>query len=188
MSDDMEYCIRPRTAQEVAERSLALLAVTSRAFEDVPTRTLNWAKVNEIDKFFSDKEREFFFLPNRPDQRDINTFSWKIEALVSLLWALRAIEQFPPLNVQVDLNSVGALVLAYEAPSKFVNEAKLRPMPELEELENALYNQHWRVRDAQLFGRPMPVELNPIVVYERRYGMSWLVGWGEDWDDVPTDT
>ncbi len=57
-------------------------------------------------------------------------------------------------------------------------------------MEQHLYHQHWRVRDAQLFGKPMPPELDPGIVYERRYGLSWLVGWGEgdDWDEVPTDT
>jgi hypothetical protein len=34
----------------------------------------------------------------------------------------------------------------------------------------------------------MPKEINPGVVYERRYGLSWVIGWGEDWDEVPTDT
>jgi hypothetical protein len=55
-----------------------------------------------------------------------------------------------------------------------------------------------RVRDAQFVGigkylQPQPGdppidELNPGIVYERRYGLSWLVGWGDDWDNVPTDT
>jgi hypothetical protein len=31
-------------------------------------------------------------------------------------------------------------------------------------------------------------ELNSGIVYERRYGMSWVLGYGESWDDVPTDT
>jgi hypothetical protein len=65
-------------------------------------------------------------------------------------------------------------------------------------MESNLYHQHWRVRDAELVGigkflEPQPgdppiEELNPGIVHERRYGLSWLVGWGEDWDNVPTDT
>jgi len=65
-------------------------------------------------------------------------------------------------------------------------------------MESGLYHQHWRVRDAELVGigqflepRPddPPIEdLDPSIVYERRYALSWLVGWGEDWDNVPTDT
>ena len=30
--------------------------------------------------------------------------------------------------------------------------------------------------------------LNSGLVYERRYAMSWIVGHGDSWDDVPTDT
>jgi hypothetical protein len=109
-------------------------------------------------------------------------------SLASLIWALNGISDFPPLNEQV---AVGELVLvqaALDDPDSFISNSRLRPVAEIEEMENDLYHQHWRVRDAQLFNKPMPVELNPSVVYERRYAMSWLVGWGDDWDDVPTDT
>jgi len=55
-------------------------------------------------------------------------------------------------------------------------------------MEYDLFDSHWKVRDAQLHNKEMPKELNGSVVYERRYGMSWIIGHGENWDDVPTDT
>lgn len=73
-------------------------------------------------------------------------------------------------------------------PKAFIAQAQLRPAADIEAAEGELYQQHWRVRDAQLFNKPMPDELHPGVVYERRYALSWLVGYGDDWDEVPTDT
>ena len=77
---------------------------------------------------------------------------------------------------------------AVREPSGFLADATLRPSEVLEDGEATLYHQHWRVRDAQIFGKKMPSELDPGIVCERRYALSWLVGWGSDWDDVPTDT
>lgn len=89
-------------------------------------------------------------------------------------------------NQEFDVYSVNGLSDIINNPDEFKNRIQLRPDSELNDMENELYDQHWRVRDAQLFGKEMPSELNPSI--ERRYGLSWLVGWGDDWDDVPTDT
>ena len=63
-------------------------------------------------------------------------------------------------------------------------------------MEEFLYHQHWRVRDRD-FGfnndEPDPTDppieaLDTGIVTERRYGMSWVAGDGDTWDEVPTDT
>ena len=71
---------------------------------------------------------------------------------------------------------------------QFVANAELRPRDEICDAKAFLYHQHWRVRDAQLFLRPMPDELHPGIVYERRYAASGIVGWGrqDGWDVVTT--
>jgi len=73
-------------------------------------------------------------------------------------------------------------------PAKFLAAAQLRLPDELDALESDLYHQHWRVRDAHLRGVSTPSDLDASIVYERRRAMSWVVGWGADWDEVPTDT
>ena len=115
-------------------------------------------------------------------------FSWRAEALTSLLWSTRLIEDMPALNEQFDVYSVEGLSTIIHDPIAFKQQLKLRPEDEIREMEEDLQHQHWRVRDAELFDKEMPEELNSGIVYERRYGLSWLVGWGEGWDDVPTDT
>jgi hypothetical protein len=92
-------------------------------------------------------------------------------------------------------------LLPLKEPAAFVDQARLRSAEEISEMENNLYHQHWRARDRELGlnvakrldlepqPRDPPIEdLNHGIVLERRYGLSWLAGWGEDWDHVPTDT
>jgi hypothetical protein len=102
--------------------------------------------------------------------------------------ALGHINSVYPLNHRVDLPSIPAAHAAFQDPARFLSQAVARPSEQLDATEGEVYHEHWRVRDAQLFGRPMPPELDPDIVYERRYALSWVVGFGEDWDDVPTDT
>ena len=120
-------------------------------------------------------------------QTEVN-FSWRSEGLAALLWALGGLESLEPLNEQVDLSELDLCRSMEHDPQSFVRTATLRDAEVLAEAESFLFEQHWRVRDAQLFQKPMPHELDAGIVYERRYALSWLVGWGDDWDDVPTDT
>jgi len=77
---------------------------------------------------------------------------------------------------------------AVRDPVAFQQNAKLRDDVEIAEMEQKLYHAQWQVRDAQLFKKPMPAGLHGSIVHERRYALSWLVGDGDDWDEVPTDT
>jgi hypothetical protein len=40
---------------------------------------------------------------------------------------------------------------AIKNPQTFVSTATIRPVEELNQMEQFLYHQHWRVRDSQLF-------------------------------------
>src|SRR5262249_5656653 len=135
-------------------------------------------------------ESERAFVATLDPSQDLRVaFSWRAEALVSLLWALGHMGSLHPLNTQIDLGPLVALLQrAVRDPVAFIAASRLRPFTEIEDGESDLYHQHWRVRDAQLFGKPMPPERAREVVCERRYGLSWIVGWGDSWDSVPTDT
>ena len=184
---DHEDSLKPRSAQEVAERVIALIAVTARVHKDEAKQTFAKLDKLNLDPLFSTSERIFFF-SEIPSENDLINFSWRSEALASLIWALNGLVVFPPLNEQVSVGELTLVQNALDDPKKFISNARLRPIAEIEAMESDLYHQHWRVRDAQLFNKPMPQELSSSVVYERRYAMSWLIGWGSDWDDVPTDT
>lgn len=186
---DQTEDMTPRSAQAAAERLLALISVVSRAHEVSARQTLKWVNRHGIDDFFSDRERAFYFLPEQPDHQQVVKFSWRVEAMAALIWALEGLDAMPPLNEQFgDIWQVPMVQAAGRDPAFFLSGARLRPAAEIKEMEADLYHAHWRVRDAQLFGKKMPEDLEPGIVYERRYALSWLVGWGDDWDAVPTDT
>lgn len=172
---------------DVAERILSLFAVIGKVHQGNDSRFTDWFNKHSIEKYLSHQEN-IFIKTDSPEQNVIRNFSWRAEALTSLLWAIRLIPEMPVLNQEFDVYSVTGLTEIIKEPDEFKKNISLRPKLELIEMERELHHEHWRVRDAQLFGKKMPTELNPSVVYERRYALSWLIGWGDDWDDVPTDT
>ena len=176
-----------RTPQEVAERILALFAVIGKVYQGDTPEFKAWYQKHRIERYLSDDERYLLNVETLSEDDRID-FSWRSEALVSLLWGIQVIDEMPVLNQHINVYSINGVSDILKDPERFQQTIQLRPDAELNEMEDMLYNQHWRVRDAQLFGKPMPSELDPSVVYERRYGLSWLVGWGDDWDEVPTDT
>jgi hypothetical protein len=187
MEEEEEIEIICRSSREVAERVVALISIVDRAFNQNPEKLDAWTKKSSIARYFTPLEKEFYDSQDSTDD-DITNFSWRTEAVVPLLWALREIDSMPPLKQQIALAEIPATGRILQDPDSFIANAALRPQNELEEMEGKLYHEHWRVRDAQLFEKPMPDELHPGIVYERRYAASWLVGWGDDFDDVPTDT
>jgi len=187
MTEENNQDVQLRSAKEVAERCLALLAIIQHSNKS-QQNFISWFKENNIANYFSYEEK-LFFESSKPTEEQLIAFSWRSEALLPLLWALGHIEKLPPLNEQVsNLGSLPGIKLASDNPKQFLASAKLRKDSVIQEAEEDLYNQHWRVSDAQLNQKEMPKELDPGIVLERRYALSWLVGWGDSWDDVPTDT
>lgn len=194
--EDESVEIKERSSLEIAERTLALVAIVARSQQQEWVG--DWCRQFGVRDYLSDAERQFFD-DSAPDQQTIVNFSWRAEALVSLVWALGGLQEMPPLSEQfwvLDTDFIGA---SMKNPNAFRLSATKRPSQEIEEMEGFLYHQHWRLRDKQLGfnvgasykleSGEIPVdEMNPSVVYERRYGLSWVAGWGDDWDDVPTDT
>jgi hypothetical protein len=185
--EPVEVNLQPRTADEVARRVIALTLVVDRAFDADSPPNSDWAMALDIHSLLTEQERSFFFDP-APAQQAIVNFTWRSEALVPLMWALGRIDEMPPLNQEVGWGDLGTMNSVFEDPQAFIATARLRPHEEIETLEGHLYHQHWRVRDAHHRQVPVPEDLDASIVYERRYAASWLVGDGDDWDDVPTDT
>ncbi len=183
--EDYELIIRK--PNDVAERILALLGVIGKVHQNGDSKYLEWLDKHSIKNYLS-RQETYFVNTDKPEHNLIVNFSWKAESLVSLFWAINLISDMPALNQEFDIYSVNGIRDIIENPEQFKSTITLRSDKELKEMEGELFDQHWRVRDAQLFNKEMPQELNPSVVYERRYGLSWLVGYGDDWDDVPTDT
>lgn len=124
----------------------------------------------------------------RPAHEDLVTFSRRAEALFSLLWALGGAPALAPMNRRVDIWAIPLAQRAKESPADFIARAQLRPTGDIADEETRWVDAHWHVTDAYLRGLPCPADLDAGVVLERRYALSWMVGYGETWDQVPVDT
>lgn len=190
---DVDAEVVPRTAQEVAERALAIIATIGKVH--FPEPNAKWVADENISRFLTPTEAQFIGSAEPSDQERID-YSWKAEALASLIWSLHGLEHMPPFDEQFSPFDNDLVLCAIRNTETFLNDARIRTGEEVDAMEAFLYHQHWRVRDHEFgFGMDKPgaddpdiSELHPGIVYERRYGMSWVAGFGESWDDVPTDT
>src|SRR5262245_18536535 len=98
-SDEMT----PKSVEQVAQRVLGLLIAVGKVHD--PERCLAWMKKHDLRRCLSPAELAFVEKES-PSQEDRVAFSWRAEAMVSLLWALEGISQMPPLSEQFDVFGV----------------------------------------------------------------------------------
>jgi hypothetical protein len=145
--------------QRVARRALALTALTARAILEQETsskdaskmyrRLLAWTSDLGIDGELEPEESEVVqrALGKLDERMQINS-TWRLEGLVVLAWALGRFE-IPPHDQLVEVNplweSLG--LLDGEAAGALLENASLRPRPEISALRNRLFALHWRLRN-----------------------------------------
>jgi hypothetical protein len=178
--------IRRRSTEDMALRALALMVVAMKgaSFGQAPTR--EWIEAYGIGDALTPKERAFTGDP-APARDACVQLSWRYECLWVLLWALGFIDELGPPDRQAD-PAPAVATIDNLGRTRFVAQARLRPARELLDAADLIYRCHWAVRDAEFFGRAPPPRLDPGVVRERHYALNWLIGHGEDWDEVSTDT
>lgn len=191
--DDDDYDLgeagdTPRTAQEIARRVCVLTAVIACAAGDDAQKNIQWLKDEGLWDDVSPEEREL--LETGADEQDRINFSWRIEALAVLLWAINKLDDLPPMTEQCDTTPIKlALVWPPDPAAEYIAEATLRGEDEISREYEKVYEAHWAVRDAELNDKEIPDGLDSGVVYERHYGFNWLTGYmGQPWDEVSTDT
>jgi hypothetical protein len=183
---DSHFPINARHPFEVAQRVLAILAVLDRACASEAAPTRDWVFAYNIDRYFSDAERDFYFEPNiSHDERE--DFGWLSESLPPMLWALGYLEEMPLLNKRFELENIPYLYQITHSTAQFLADACLRHDDALSIAEEQHCQAHWRAIHAECSSQPIEDVIDPDIIYERRYAISWLVGWGESWDNVPID-
>jgi hypothetical protein len=178
----------PRGAEEIARRAIILSAVSACAYGDDKGTTIGWLQSERLWSDVSPSEQAFLVHEHTLQQQIDMT--WRIEALVPLLWVIHKLDGLPPVDRQFDPREMEpVLVFRPAAVSAFVASAVLRSDEEIAEAYEAVHLAHWRVNDARVFGKPIPTDVNPSVVRERHYAFNWIVGYGNQvWDDITTDT
>jgi hypothetical protein len=178
---------KQRTKEEIAQRAIAV-CITAVKGEGVEQATVDsLVKKFDAEKFFTPKEAAFIKNP-APTQRDRNIFSWRYEDLLVLLWSLGYIDHLDRPETECDVPKVVSF-LRERNTTQFINDARLRPLPEILDEADLIYRYHWATTDARVKGEAAPAKLDGGVVMERHYVLNWLIGYMDQaWDDISTDT
>lgn len=178
----------PRSAEEIAKRALTLSAVVSCAYGASKQEVIDWLKHEDLWLTVTPEEREF--LERDASEQVRRNFTWKVEALVPLLWAIGKLDTMPGVGKECDMDPVKKAVIWPPNPTAaFILSAALRDEDEISIEYEKVYDAHWKARDAKLNGGQPPRGINAGVVYERHYGFNWLRGYmGQPWDEITTDT
>ncbi|HSI10916.1 MAG TPA: DUF4272 domain-containing protein [Chthoniobacter sp.] len=160
--DENAAVVEAPTAFRVARRALAITALTARAMlendgdmnriPDICGEVLAWVEDFDIDRELEPEEKEFVrAAPGTLDYPAVMNFTWRLEGLAVLAWALGKFEL--PLHDQlVDSDSLWDS-LGFLDPDKsqaLLDHASLRPRAELQKLKSRLFAAHWRMRDFRL--------------------------------------
>jgi hypothetical protein len=168
-----------RSVDEVASRVLCLAAVISRAQaeflidshevepgfsyflggkpEEVPRIIQRWVDQEQLDRYFSPRERIMMAKPaGEFTRRDRLDGWWRREALMVLDWSLRIIEPMPPADTRVPTEDVLESAWLLRNTSSFRRAAKLRSVEEISDQREIAEFWLWRTR--RLPRQPSSVE------------------------------
>lgn len=174
--------VRPRNAQEVAGRLSALAYVVGLGFGATGSELLEQLEKYDLMSFVSEYEKGLLRKEVLDDQDKID-MSWQTECAQALAWCIGLAELNHFQHCDDDL----AEKIPFKTdPSDFIQNARLRPMSEIQEQSDLLYRMHWYAKNCRLTGRDC--KLSESTISERRTAIDWTYGVEEDWDEVPMDT
>lgn len=179
-----------RAAQDVARRGLALFAVVGRALGLPRDQAISWLRTEELWGALTPHEVAYLEQTDPPRKAHIN-FGWQSERLIVLLWALGKIPELPGSASQCDTSLFKSVLPPFAKTSTraFVAQAVLIDEERLWKQAESILGDHWKARDAQIHGRPMPPGIDIEIVQERHHAINWITGYdGLPWDEVTTDT
>lgn len=170
----------------IIRRLMCLFAVSSAAMAGNPANARNLVQRWKIAESLTREEAEFLASDILITSEQIQ-MSWRIEAMIPLMWAIGMFDEMPPPDDQFDANYLAEYWNTFSAD--IWSAAIPRPLDEILTQVYLIRDLNWSVRDAFLNGTPIPESLVAGVVQERHHALNWLAGSsGEDWDSVATDT
>lgn len=177
----------PRPLEEICYRALSLLPVAGRGCGLEPDDEAAMIENHDLRRHFTPAERAYIADPEPAEQARVQ-FCWRFESAWVLLWALGYVEEgLAPPRAVCDVQR--AYDTAFSRPgAAFVKEARPLPFSDVLDQADLAYRTHWAVRQLWLTGEGLPEGVNPSIVYERHYALTWLTEGGVAWDEVETDT
>lgn len=151
-------CYRARVETAMVQRNARYEgsdADFSRRFQPVANKVKDWLKSEQLWDASPAAERRLLGarLGHMGPQEVINA-TWRAEALVVLLWALRLAESIPPYDTKTDLDAAFDSIGLLEETGTFVVNARLRGSCELCRARDTAELWHWRARTYQIQGEP----------------------------------
>ena len=178
-----------RPAHEVGERLILLAAASAVAADMDRQEILSWLRHEDLWSKASPAEKAFLSA-DRPSEKQTVYFSWQMEAVYVLGWALNLVPELDPPTEQA---SIGEILEQMPGPGDrvgpFIASCSLRPASEIQEAAEAALNAHAYCRRAKSVGEPEPHGYDIEVAQERHRALNWLIRYeNAEWDDVATDT
>ena len=187
LDDFYEEDWETRTSIEIRRRSLVLFGLVRMAHGEDGHGIYQWLVNQDVESAISPEEKRILTSTQMSDRDRINA-SWRVEGLEVMLWALNELPDMSPLSGQCDFSRIEDVFSSILSnTSDFLDTDSMRSEEEIYEQQEAIENHHWTIRDAQIHGKPQPKELDSGVVQEKHYAINWIL-FGEDWDEVLTDT
>lgn len=121
-------------------------------------------------------------------RQEIINMVWKYEAYWVLIWALGFVAELDVPTTTCDCDFAIQAVNQFRSLNEFLEQASLRSITEILDQADLIYRYDWACVDARIKNDVVAGGLNSGVVFERHWAFNWLIGYGEDWDNVSTDT
>ncbi|AGF57189.1 hypothetical protein B0P06_004521 [Clostridium saccharoperbutylacetonicum] len=189
--------IEVRSAEEIAKRAIACLIAIQVACD-----INNGENVEESREFFkgflekygvsnelTEAEKKIIF--GTPEEQDVINMAWKCEAYWTLIWALGILDELNYPSQICDCDFAINVVADCNDFDEFMKKVNLRSVDEILNEADLIFRYNWACVDARIHGKNAPAKLDSGVVFERHWGLNWLIGKGtenDDWDCVSTDT
>lgn len=189
--------VEGRSGEEIAKRAIACLIAIQ-----VVCNISEKRNVEESRKFFellldkynvkeelTNSEKKVIY--GNPEEQEIISMAWKYEAYWTLIWALGIVDKLEYPSQICDCNFAIHSVANYESFDDFMKNIKLRSVDEILDEADLIYRYNWACVNARINGENAPACLDSGVVFERHWGLNWLIGKGtynDNWDRISTDT
>lgn len=192
-----------KTPEETLKRAVTAFFATQIAMDCLNPNS----DVKESAEFFGDMleqfgleneptedEKVFFALkdPNaqKPDEKTSSNMSWRIEMVVTLLWACGIMDELPYPDKETDYIEHARKIVACGSFDELLQSVRMRTPEQILEKADLLFRMDWACVDARLKGERPTGNLNSDVVVEQHKGINWLIGAydAENWDTVKPHT
>lgn len=181
-----------RPAFETGCRILILWAVSYLSYNPGEKKEIEtWLRSSALWERVSDYEKKLF--TDKLPKKELEGFSWRIEAVIVLSWAVNLLAKLPELDSTITDEELGNLMGKFpiaKNPDTFLASLNYRSKEDIfaENIVNELITSY--LRNKMLSNQKEELCFSPAVSFERHYALNWLRRFGgiSEWDETDTST